>query len=154
MPRGEQIFLKHPDHKGDHILVNDSFDILGVIDWEWTRTVPKAEAFCSPCMMWPVADFYNGSNEVAADELHLAAIFMEKGHEDIANFVLNGRKAQRFLFGLGLESSFLHIETIPRLFKGLQRAFDLEDEEWETWKSKALKRWKDDEILLELLAQE
>jgi hypothetical protein len=25
-------FLKHPDDKGDHILVNDSYDIVGIID--------------------------------------------------------------------------------------------------------------------------
>lgn len=152
--RGDQFFLKHPDDKGDHILVNDSFDIVGVIDWEWTQTVPKAEAFCSPCMMWPVAEFYNGSNEFSADELRLAAIFLERGREDLANFVLKGRKVQRFLFGLGHESSFLDMETISRLFKGLQRAFNLEDEEWESWKSKALEKWKDDELLLKLLARE
>ncbi|KAJ5585625.1 uncharacterized protein N7459_005425 [Penicillium hispanicum] len=154
VPPGDQFFLKHPDDKGDHILVNDSFDILGVIDWEWTWTVPKAEAFCSPCMMWPVAEIYDGSNELAADELRLAAIFLERGREDLANCVLNGRKVQRFLFGLGLKSSFLDMETIPRLFKGLQRTFNLEDEDWETWKNKALKKWKDDEFLLKLLARE
>lgn len=27
-----RFFLKHPDDKGDHILVNDSFDIVGIID--------------------------------------------------------------------------------------------------------------------------
>lgn len=154
MPPWDQFFLKHPDDKDDHIPVNDSFDIVGVIDWEWTRTVPKAEAFCSPCMMWPVAEFYNGSNELAADELRLAAIFSERGREDLADCVLDGRKVQRFLFGLGLESSFLDMETIPHLFKGLQRAFDLEDEEWDTWKSRAFEKWKDDELLLKLLARE
>ncbi len=34
--------------KGDHILVNNSYDIVGIIDWEWSQTVSKAEAFCSP----------------------------------------------------------------------------------------------------------
>lgn len=105
-------------------------------------------------MMWPVAEFYNGSNELAADELRLAAIFSERGREDLADCVLDGRKVQRFLFGLGLESSFLDMETIPHLFKGLQRAFDLEDEEWDTWKSRAFEKWKDDELLLKLLARE
>ena len=104
--------------------------------------------------MWPVAEFYNGPNELAADELRRAAIFFERGREDLANCVLNGRKVQRFLLGLGLESSFLDMETIPCLFKGLQRAFNLEDEDWEIWKSKALKNWEVDELLLKLLARE
>ncbi|CAG7973466.1 unnamed protein product [Penicillium salamii] len=154
VPLGEQFFLKHPDDKGDHILVNDSFDIVGVIDWEWTQTVSKAEAFCSPCMMWPVAEFYNGLNELAADELRLAAIFREKGREDLAACVLEGRKVQRFFFALGSESSFLDMQTLSYLFAGLRRAFNFEDEDWEAWKSKALKEWKDDDILLSLLELE
>lgn len=154
VPSDGQFFLKHPDDKGDHILVNESFDIIGVIDWEWTQTVSKAEAFCSPCMMWPVAEFYDGSNELAADELRLAAIFREKGREDLANCVIEGRKVQRFFFTLGLESSFLDTETLRPLFAGLQRAFNFEDEEWGSWKSKALEKCKDDKLLLELLELE
>ncbi|EEH09420.1 conserved hypothetical protein [Histoplasma capsulatum G186AR] len=148
-----QFFLKHPDDKGDHILVNDHFDIVGVIDWEWTRTVSRAEAFCSPCMMWPVNEFYDGSNQLAADELRLAAIFQERGRADLANYVLKGRKVQRFFFALGPESSFIDMQTLPRLFAGLQEAFNVKSEEWETWKSKALVKWKDDELLLGLLEE-
>jgi hypothetical protein len=36
VPSGSRFFLKHPDEKSDHILVNDSFDIIGALDWEWT----------------------------------------------------------------------------------------------------------------------
>ncbi|KAK7428389.1 hypothetical protein QQZ08_005146 [Neonectria magnoliae] len=151
VPSGGKFFLKHPDDKGDHILVNDSFDIVGVIDWEWTQTVSKAEAFCSPCMMWPVAEFYNGSNELAVDELRLAAIFRERGREDLANCVIKGRKVQRFFFALGPDSSFSDRKTFTHLFAGLQRAFNSGDKGWEHWKSKALEKWKDDELLLGLL---
>jgi hypothetical protein len=154
LPPSDQFFLKHPDDKGDHILVNDCFDIVGVIDWEWTQTVSKAEAFCSPCMLWPVAEFYNGSNELSAEELRLAAILREKGREDLADCVTKGRKVQRFFYALGPEGSFLDMETLPLLFAGLRRAFNLEDEEWETWKSKALNKWKDDSLLLRLLEVE
>lgn len=152
VPLSDQFFLKHPDDKGDHILVNDCFDIVGIIDWEWTQTVSKAEAFCSPCMMWPVGEFYKGFNELAADELRLAAIFRERGREDLAICVVEGRRVQRFFFALGPESSFLNMQTLPRLFAGLQRAFNFKDEDWETWKSKALKKWKDDDLLLGLLS--
>ncbi|KAL4788947.1 hypothetical protein BDV19DRAFT_374874 [Aspergillus venezuelensis] len=154
IPAEKQFFLKHPDDKGDHILINDSFDIVGLIDWEWTRTVSRAEAFCSPCMLWPVAEFYNGSNELAAEELRLAAIFREKGREDLANCVIKGRKVQRFFFAIGPESSFLDTQTHQHLFTGLRRAFDMEDEEWATWKSKTLDKWKDDSLLLGLLELE
>lgn len=49
---GDKFFVKHRDDKGDHIRVDHDFDIVGIIDWEWTQTVSKAEAFCSLCMMW------------------------------------------------------------------------------------------------------
>ncbi|KAH6705750.1 hypothetical protein EV126DRAFT_412686 [Verticillium dahliae] len=154
VPVGGQFFLKHPDDKGDHMLVNDSFDIVGIIDWEWTQTVSRAEAFCSPCMMWPVTEFYNGSNELTADELRLAAIFRERGRGDLANCVIEGRRIQRFFFALGPESSFSDRKTFTHLFAGLQRAFNSEDEGWEPWKSKALEKWKDDRLLLGLLCLE
>ncbi|PGH01687.1 hypothetical protein AJ79_07840 [Helicocarpus griseus UAMH5409] len=78
IPAGDKFFLKHPDDKGDHILVNDRFDIVGIIDWEWTRTVSKAEAFSSPCTMWPVAEFYTVSNKLSAEELQFAAMFQRR----------------------------------------------------------------------------
>ncbi|KAF5019751.1 hypothetical protein F66182_8236 [Fusarium sp. NRRL 66182] len=154
VPTGGQFFLKHADDKGDHILINDSFDIVGIIDWEWTQTVSREEAFCSPCMMWPVTKFYNGSNELSADEVRLAAIFRERNREDLANCVMEGRRFQRFFFALGPESSFLDEEAFTHLFKGLQRAFTSQDEEWEQWKKKALEKWKDDKLALSLLYRE
>lgn len=32
VPLGDQFFLKHTDDKGDHILVNDCYNIVGIID--------------------------------------------------------------------------------------------------------------------------
>ncbi|KAJ5899150.1 hypothetical protein N7495_003894 [Penicillium taxi] len=154
VPPDDQFFLKHPDDKGDHTLVNDCFDIIGIIDWDWTQTVSRAEAFCSPCMMWPVSKFYNGSNELTVDELRLAAIFRERGRTDLANYVVGGRKPQRFFFTLGTESSSLNTQELIDLFKGLRRAFNFEDEEWESWKRKTLENWKDDGLLLRLLGLE
>jgi aminoglycoside phosphotransferase (APT) family kinase protein len=154
VPLKEQFFLKHPDDKGDHILVNDSFDIVGIIDWEWTHTVSKAEAFSSPCMMWPVDKFYKGSNKLEEDELRLAAIFRERGREDLARCVIEGRKVQRFFFVLGTSSSFISMQELHDLFMGLQRVFNSNYKGWGHWKGKALEKWKDDPLLLSLLEQE
>lgn len=147
-------FLKHPDDKGDHILVNDQFDIVGMIDCEWMQTASRAGAFCSPCMMWPVADFYNGSNDLTTDEMRLADIFRERGRHDLAECVVNGRRVQRLLFGLGPDGSFLDDKTFGSLFLGLRRAVDSSEERWEQWMAKALERWKKDESLQRLLKLE
>ncbi|KAI0848966.1 hypothetical protein F5Y00DRAFT_253168 [Daldinia vernicosa] len=151
-PSGGPFFLKHPDDKGDHILVNEDFDIVGMIDWEWCQIVSKDNAFSSPCMMWPVAKFYAGSNELAEEELRLAMIFRERGREDIAKYILEGRKVQRFFFALGAGSgSHNDRTTMIDLFMGLKRAFNSGEEEWEEWRAKALVRWEEDELLQILL---
>lgn len=147
-PPDQQFFLKHPDDKGDHIFVNDAFDIIGIIDWEWAQTVSQAEAFCAPCMMWPVGDFYSGSNKLAADELRLACILQERGREDLANFVKDGRRFQRFFFALGPDSAFLERKAFINLCSGLKRALDPKDERgWQEWREQALKMWEDDALL-------
>ncbi|KAI1482631.1 hypothetical protein F4774DRAFT_406805 [Daldinia eschscholtzii] len=89
------LFLKHPDDKGDHILVNDDFDIVGVIDWERCQMSSKEDAFSSPCMIWPVTKFYDGSKELAEEELQLSAIFRERVRDVLAKYVVEGRKMQR-----------------------------------------------------------
>ncbi|KAG6092056.1 hypothetical protein E4U30_005923 [Claviceps sp. LM220 group G6] len=147
----EQFFLKHADEKGDHIMVNDDFDIVGIIDWEWCSTASRDEAFSSPCMMWPVGAFHDGSNELAEEELLLARVFRERGREDLASCVLHGRKVQRLLFALHDGVVQLDKKTLASLFVGLKRAFDGNDvktdgqgvqDEWELWKAKALEDWK------------
>jgi hypothetical protein len=41
--------------------------------------------------MWPVGEFYDGSNELAADNLRMAAIFCKRGYEDLADYMVKGR---------------------------------------------------------------
>ncbi|CCE32323.1 uncharacterized protein CPUR_06183 [Claviceps purpurea 20.1] len=153
---GEQFFLKHMDDKGDHILVNDDFDIVGIIDWECCQTAPREQAFSSPCMMWPVKAFYDGSNELTEEELLLARVFRERGREDLASCVLHGRKVQRLLFVLGPLVVDEDKPTLSSLFMGLKRAFDGHDcksdgqgveDEWEAWKAKALEDWKREALI-------
>ncbi|CCE32322.1 uncharacterized protein CPUR_06182 [Claviceps purpurea 20.1] len=152
----EQFFLKHMDDKGDHILVNDDFDIVGIIDWEWCQTAPREQAFSSPQMMWPIKAFFDGSNELAEEELLLARVFRERGREDLASCVLHGRKVQRLLYALGPMIACEDRKTLAGLFMGLKRAFDEHDiktdgqgveDEWETWKAKALEDWKHEALI-------
>jgi len=150
----DQLFLKHPDDKGDHILVNEAFDIIGIIDWEWTRTASKAEAFSSPCMLWPIGKFYDGFNELKAGEMRLAEILRERGRGDLAGYGENGRKVQRFFFCLGTEGAYDDEKTFAALFMGLQRAFGFEDADWAVWKGEALEKARNDPVLLQLLERE
>ena len=88
-------FLKHYDDEGDHILVDEDFNITGIIDWEFASTEPKALVFSSSCMLWSVEDFYNGSNELAPEDVESATIFEHCGRRNMADFVRYGWKMQR-----------------------------------------------------------
>jgi len=73
-----QFFLKYLDNKDNSIFVNNSFDIVEVIDWEWTYMVSKANAFYSLYIMWPMIKFYSSSNELDVNRIQSTDIFWEK----------------------------------------------------------------------------
>ncbi|KAK3383606.1 hypothetical protein B0T24DRAFT_715471 [Lasiosphaeria ovina] len=113
--RAGPFYLKHCDDKGDHILVDDEHNITGIIDWEFASAEAKELAFSSPCMVWPVGDFYDGSNALAEDEVRFADIFEQRGRGDLGKMVRGGRPWQRYLFFLG--------GRIPREMIGLEPLF-------------------------------
>ncbi|TVY89406.1 hypothetical protein LAWI1_G003921, partial [Lachnellula willkommii] len=43
--KSSSFYLKHVDDKGDHLLVDKDYNITGIIDWQFARTVPACEAF-------------------------------------------------------------------------------------------------------------
>ena len=146
-------FLKHFEDKGDHILVDEDFNITGIIDWEFASVEPKMLAFSSPCMLWPVADFYAGSNRPSAEEKELAVMFERRGRADMASLIRTGRKMQRYLLFVG--GGIPHErEEFEAMFQGLRSAW-AEDggqpDPYQTWKDKALKKYAGDAQLMHLL---
>lgn len=146
----QKYYLKHADDKGDHIMVDDDFNITGIIDWEWAHSAPPAHAFKSPILLLPVADFYNGDNDLGNDEIVFARLFEEKGRRDLAGFVWNSRIQHRFSFCCGYDladwSGFLG------LFLGLRNAVKVDAGlDWEDWKAVALRRYQEDAGLQSLL---
>lgn len=146
-------FLKHFDDKGDHIMVDEDFKITGIIDWEFASAEPKALAFSSPPMLWPVLDFFAGSNRLSPEEMGLAAVFERRGRNDMAHLVRDGRKMQRFLNfnGGGIPQDR---EEFEAMFQGLRAAWAGENFQlspYQSWKAEALKTYAGDEQLLHLL---
>ncbi|TQV96082.1 Protein kinase-like domain [Cordyceps javanica] len=145
----EKFYLKHDDDKGDHILVDESFNITGVIDWEWAHTAAPAEAFNSPVGLLPVAEFYAGKGTIGADEAVFAQVLKE-GHDLLAQCVLNGRAQHLFAFCCGIDLS--DWDGFLGLFQGLRDTCGVDaDLSWEEWKEAALRRYKGDTRLQELL---
>jgi len=120
--RNGPFYLKHYDDKGDHILVDEAHNITGIIDWEFASFEAKELAFSSPCMMWPVRKFYQGSNELTEEEQRFAAIFDKRGRKDLNNIVRQGRRWQRYLFFLG-GGIPRDVNEFEHLFQGLRESF-------------------------------
>ncbi|EEH10611.1 conserved hypothetical protein [Histoplasma capsulatum G186AR] len=145
-----RFYLRHADNKGDHILIDDEYNITGIVDWEWAHTDVKSAAFNSPVMLLPVADFYDGKNQLGEDEVVFAQLLEDKGHEGLAEIVREGRILHRFEFCHGYDVA--DWEGFLGIFQGLRKALGVDgDLEWETWREKALSNYRDDDQLKKLL---
>lgn len=154
--RSGPFYLKHQDDKGDHILVDDNYNITGIIDWEFASAEAKELAFSSPCMMWPVGTFYEGHNDLSKDEICFADILASRGRKDLSEMVSKGRRWQRYLFFLGGIPN--DKEDFEALFQGLRRSFVFlggpDVCTYEEWKEMALKTYSGDVRLQALLHDE
>lgn len=143
----QKSYLNHADDKGDHILVDENFNITGIIDWEWAHTMPPEIAFNSPIGLLPVADFYDGANNIGEDESVFARLLEDKGRSELASHVRKGRLQHRFAFCCGYDlagdwSGFLGV------FRGLREAIQVDHGlDWDEWKKVALCRYSEDDAL-------
>ncbi|KXG45349.1 Aminoglycoside phosphotransferase [Penicillium griseofulvum] len=146
-----KFYLKHADEKGDHILVDDEFNITGIVDWEWAHTGPRSMAFNSPIALLPVALFYDGDNHLSEDEMIFSQLLEGKGHPDLGGIVQKGRLLHRLHFCCGYDSR--DWDGYVGIFMGLVRALRIEDSHsnWETWKVEAMERFGGDYRLKSLV---
>ena len=101
-------------------------------------------------MLLPVADFYDGMNYLGEDELVFAQLLEDKGHVNLAEIVRNGRIIHRFEFCCGYDLA--DWDGFLGLFQGLRRALNVDgDLKWEDWREKAIKQYKEDDQLKELI---
>lgn len=148
-------FIRHRDDKGDHILVDSDFNITGVLDWEFASIEHPSIAFSSPCMLWPIGEFYNGSQTLSSAEHEFAQILESKGYPKLSEYVLSGRLMQRLDFEM--------IEYPPTeddfesLLQGARKAYAIatigsEDvSTYAVWKETMLKKYANDDGLRQLL---
>lgn len=143
------------DDKGDHILVDDSFKIVSIIDWEWAQLVPKSDAFAAPLFLLDIGQYYDGNNQLSTHEILFAKILEDKGHRELADLVMHGRVHHRIAHCIGGDVD--NRDDFPNLFLGLQEFTSdglgiLTKNDWETWKGIALKKYRSDNGLQTLLS--
>lgn len=101
----EQFFLKHVDDKGDHLLVDESFNITGIIDWQFARAVPASEAFGPSYITADLASLYSSNTGVTSDDHYLATALRGKGASSLALIAERNEIMRRFHHGLASGST-------------------------------------------------
>lgn len=141
-----EFFLKHVDDKGDHILIDENFNITGIIDWEMARTVTRSEAFGPSLVTADMNDLCAGKVSLTAMDQILARE-LRKLSPPLADYHSVDEKARRFFWGLALEPDW---EDAKPLAVAILTVFGV-DQSWDEWRESALKRHEGDERLKGLL---
>ncbi|KAM0424987.1 hypothetical protein ACHAPT_009788 [Fusarium lateritium] len=142
-------FLKHPDDKGTHILVDDEFQITGVVDWIFARVVPAYEAFSPSVMTGDNDDLFFGEVGLTNEDRILGRELQRLGSPFC---FFESDEMRRFLFGLGMAVGFEHDEAIDA-FQGLVTTFQGRPVYWRKWWDASLDEWREDPFVAAYLAE-
>ncbi|KAJ8069598.1 hypothetical protein OCU04_000036 [Sclerotinia nivalis] len=152
-----KFYLKHLDDQGSHIMVDEDYNITGVIDGEWAFTAPATIAFTSPMMLWDVGDFFDGKSSLSKEEVEFASLLDHEENDaqtqGLGTYVKKGKMTQRLNFLIGNEISDWDISSYIQNFSALLQAPDFSTNvrfSWDEWKSNALEKYKNDEGLQKL----
>ncbi|KAI1181315.1 hypothetical protein F4777DRAFT_585215 [Nemania sp. FL0916] len=133
-------FLKHMDDKGDHILVDDDFNITGIIDWTFARTVPAYEAFGPSLMSANSNDLFCGKPGLSEEDKILG---LEIQRHEAPHCYFESDDMRRFLFGPGLGLGLVKDEAFTT-FQALVMTFESTMREYQEWRQTNLETWTDD----------
>ncbi|TVY33681.1 hypothetical protein LSUB1_G006555 [Lachnellula subtilissima] len=147
-------YLKHMDDKGDHVFVDEKYNITGIIDWSFARIVPAYEAFGPSLVTADMDDIFTGNVRASKDDKLLAEALRANGSH-LTRFANSEDRVRRLTFALGMGMNLTWAEALC-VFKGIvtESGCGVDDFEWETWRKDRLVEWADDERLLVLSREE
>lgn len=140
-----EFFLKHVDDKGDHILVDEDLNVVGIIDWQMARVAPRCEAFALSLVTADMSALCGGKTNLSTRDFELRDMLRAKRPE-LARYMGN-EKMRRFFWGLGLEAEWKY--ALP-LANAILRVFGVR-QSWDVWFSLAMETYNVDERLDKLV---
>ncbi|WWC88159.1 uncharacterized protein L201_003064 [Kwoniella dendrophila CBS 6074] len=87
----QRLYIKHADEKGDHLMMNDKQDVIGVLDWQWAYVTTKSEAFSTPYIFNRRLFYERGSNGFSKEEGILVDSYNRLGRPDLGKCVKAGK---------------------------------------------------------------
>lgn len=144
-------FLKHMDDKEDHILVDDEYNVTGIIDWTYVRVVPAFEAFGPSLLTANMNAMFNGKAGRSSSDNIMAEVLQSKDSH-LGRFANGAHLVRRFSFGLGMGMN-LPWEEANTLFQGIifTATGVPANIDWELWCQNRLYQMADDSRLKALL---
>ena len=141
----QRFYIKHVDDKGDHLMVDDDLNIVGIIDWQMARVVPATEPFGPSLVTADMKNIYDGASCLTTHDLVLGEYLKARGEDVLADIMGRDEKLWRFFFGLDVDFSW--DETLM-LIRGIWVAFGMDrDTDWTTWKMDMIMQYANDERL-------
>lgn len=135
-------YLRHTDSRDANFLVDEDFNITGVIDWELATVVPKASAFQSPLFMYDLTELYDeGLSTPSVEEARFGKVLREKGEDELAGFAV-----QKMFFRLDqcVDTDPLVRDQFEELFAGWWMGVKgVGGFDWEDWRKDSLGKYGD-----------
>ncbi|KAL4887365.1 hypothetical protein BJY04DRAFT_1618 [Aspergillus karnatakaensis] len=138
-----QFYLRYHSQQ---MLVDDEYQITGLMGWDWTQTDTASAAFNSPRMLLPATEFYAGTTELGADELEFAQILEDKGRGDLAAIAWQGRIIHWFEYCCEFDFTSPNWQGFYGPFGALLRVLNCVNT-WHGWRGVALRVYQNDGYL-------
>ncbi|KAI1816552.1 kinase-like domain-containing protein [Poronia punctata] len=136
-------FICHVDSRDTNFLIDDDYNITGIIDWELAIFTAKSAAFQSPLMLYNLGEIFDeGLSTPSEDEKRLSKILREE--EGAAELSTLAENKLHFRVDQVIEADPWNRENFVAVFSGWWKAaHGVEVFDWETWYKKALEMYGD-----------
>lgn len=136
-------FLRHVDSRDVNILVDDDYNITGIIDWELAIFNSKSAAFQSPLLLYNLGELYHkGLSTPSEDEKRLSKIL----REEKGAVKLSALAEQKLHFRVDqvIETEPWDRQNFVRVFSGWWKVNNgAETFDWDTWYKQAFDKYGD-----------
>ncbi|RDL39399.1 Uncharacterized protein BP5553_03739 [Venustampulla echinocandica] len=136
-------FLRHVDSRDTNFLVDNDYNITGIIDWELAIVTSKGSAFQSPLLLYNLGELYHeGLSTPSEDERRLSKILREE--KRAVELSTLAEQKPNFRVDQVIETDPWDRQNFVRLFSGWWKATNgVETFDWDAWYKQALDKYGD-----------
>nr|XP_018265005.1 uncharacterized protein I303_03187 [Kwoniella dejecticola CBS 10117]OBR87163.1 hypothetical protein I303_03187 [Kwoniella dejecticola CBS 10117] len=146
----DQLYIKHLDPSGTHLMVDENGYLSGILDWEWARVTTKADAFSDGLFRETEDFFWRGDNSLTDMEERVIDCYNKHGRPDLAECVTGSRLYHR-LASIGRYDPARHKSGYREVFKpDLPEDFDPPPRDAD-WRVYMMQRYRANEGLQEVM---